>query len=221
MKKFFKFFYKIILPLILTILIVVLIYLFNVNKGMYILIAIINLLGIYYLSLFILGLFSIGKEPESLYSWLDSLNGGEELLLKLFSNETEERCVVLNLERAYSKIMGLTGHNLNKLRLLRAYYKVKSEEDAVDVIFKAILGIFVTILVWGISRGIIWTFASTNLRIHNPYVSETYAIGWSFALIIWVIMLFFVTWIRDYFNGKKRIKLIVEILDACIKNNEK
>ena len=221
MKKIFGIFYKLILPFILAILIVVLIYLFNVNKGMYILTAIINLLSMYYLSLFILGLFSIGKEPKSLYSWLDSLNGGEELLFKLFSGETEEKCVVLNLERAYSKIMGLTGHNLNKLKLLRAYYKIKTEEDAVDVVFKAILSISVTILVWGITKGIIWTFASTNLRIHDSYVSETYATGWSFALAIWVIILFFVSWIGDYFNGKKRIKLIVEILDVCIKNNER
>ncbi|TPF14232.1 hypothetical protein [Priestia megaterium] len=219
-KKIFSFFCKIILPFIVAVLFVVLIYLFNVNIGMYIIVAITNLLAMYYLSLFILGLFSIGKEPVSLYSWLDSLNGGESLLIELFSDEKEERCIVLNLERVYSKIMGLTKHNLHKLRLLRAYYRIKSEEDAVDVIFKAILGVFVTILVWGISRGIIWTFASTNLSIYDS-VSKNYTIGWRFAFIMWVIIVFFAAWIRDYFNGKKRIKLIVEILDVCIKNSEK
>lgn len=221
MKKTFRFFYRIILPFIVAILIGALIYLFHINIGMYIMIAVINLLAMYYLSLFTLRLFSIGKEPKSLYSWLDSLDNGEKLLMELFSREKDNKCIVLNLERAYSKIMGLTGHNLNKLRLLKAYYKIKSEEDAVDVIFKAILGIFITILGWGISRGIIWTYASSNLSTYDAYVSKTYAVGWNFAFIIWVILVFFAAWIRDYFNGKRRIKLIVEILDVCIKNNER
>ncbi|OIJ11484.1 hypothetical protein BKP35_12130 [Anaerobacillus arseniciselenatis] len=190
--------------------------------GGYILVSSIYIVLNYYLIVYIFqfGYSSKIKSKNSLYTWLDSLEGGTDLLNQLFSKSLKSKDVLVNLEQAYLTLNHYTKYDHKKLKLLRGYYKVLSEEGPLDKFYSTVHAVIIGVAIWGINKGIVLEIAR--------YSGDTRIIGVepNFITILNIItfftigILFTSVIIKDYYLGKKRKKLIIEIIDICIEENK-
>jgi hypothetical protein len=211
-KIFIKWFFPFLLFLILAFFTVFLPY------YQYILTALFFLLTNYYL--FILFNISFGEKKinkDSLYVWLDQLDGGKDLLLFLLK-ENKQNNVIKNLLTVSDYFY--QSFDYKELKLLRGYFRTLDEEGPLQMIIKTIIGILISIIIWGITKGHFLEIVKVDVDPNELDIHPTYFSFWIMITIIFEILLIFSVFIKDYFENKKRNKMILEILDVCIEGIE-
>lgn len=175
----------------------------------------------YYLLLYIIKVGNINKskDKDSLYVWLDKLGGGHSLLNDLFIQKNN-RDVITNLEEVYYTFNHFTKYDKRKLKLLKAYYKTLNEEGPLDIFFKSIHGVILAIVIWGVNKGYLLSLAQYTGDTSTLGVAQSYITVLNFISFIIIGITYFALLIIDYFSGKKRIKIVLEILDVCIDDKD-
>lgn len=215
--KIFKLIKVLIIPMIVVFIIAMLDYYLNFYPG-YLTITVVYCFINYLMIRGVIFLSKSNNDKESLYVWLDSLEGSDDLLKTLFLNEKTSN-IINDLDRVFNKLVSLTKHDKKKMKLLRGYFKAVDEEGPNDLLNKTILGIFVAILIWIISRGTLWGLATFSGDSGDFNIKPVFITILNYITYIIEFLLFLAIFIRDYFRSKKRNRIIIEVLDVCI--NEK
>jgi hypothetical protein len=210
--KLIKFFAKYILPIIIWLSIIILDFFIPYYKGYLTVSAFYGLLN-YYMIIYFLNFRSKKESKLSLYMWLDNLEGCNRLLKYLLKNEKEEG-ILENLEKVHDRLNEYCQNDKKKLKLLRSYFKTINEEGPLELLNKTILGIIVASIVWLITKGKLWTYASFTETVMD--VNPLYITSLNFTTFIIEGFLFLIIFIVDYFKDRTRNKIILEVIDVCI-----
>ena len=171
----------------------------------------------------LLGIIRMGgkdQSKESLYHWLDILDGSGSLIRRMFIHE-KNKDIISNLETVYNKLLLLTNHDKRKLKLLKGYFSTLNNEGPFDLFFKTILGILVAIIAWGINKGVILGFTKMNIEdIELLRVTPLYIEVLNYSTIIFLGGMSFAVLIKNYYKEKTRNRVILEIIDVCIEHAE-
>jgi hypothetical protein len=148
------------------------------------------------------------KSDNSLYSWLDSLNGGDEILHELFKGIPQKN-VMENLEIVKKKLLFYTNQDIEKLKLLQAYFKALEIEDIEKSYFKVTLGMFIALIINLVSKKNDWLskFIEGDLN-HVEFIGS--------IVTLLSVLIAVIAFLKHYHRGRKRNKLISEIIDVCI-----
>lgn len=139
----------------------------------------------------------------SIYTWMGELYDGDENLLTQLRTYKVKFKTIDNLQVIKSMILKSTKRDLKVLKVYKAYYRGAMTETTNELYFKAFLGIIA-----GYTAFIFRDFA-----IKSESISEIFVTVIIIAITILAII--------DSFNqSKKRINLLVEILDICIEEIE-
>lgn len=212
--KIFRFLVYYVVPLFITPIVAITDFYVNINPGHALVLYIYILLN-YFMVRFFLFLNRSKYDVDSLYIWLDNLDGADDLLQALFLKE-KNSSLLENLELVYNKFMALTKHDKKKLKLLKGYFKSLIEEGPQDLLNKTILSIAVAILIWVISRGTLWGLSTVPDGGVVSEVSPLFLTVLNFSTYIIEFLLFLAIFIKDYFKSKMRNKIMLEVLDVCI-----
>jgi hypothetical protein len=138
---------------------------------------------------------------ESLFEWSNDLQGGHLLLKNLLENEKVDIDILLNMKNIKNKIMVYCQHDINNLRLLNAFFKILKEEKEKETYYRIVIGfiISISVLYFRGNQGIEF------LTLYSPL--ELFI-----ALMILLVFLINITYL-----GNKRIRIIQEIIEECIK----
>jgi hypothetical protein len=157
------------------------------------------------------------KRKNSVYEWLDILDGESEIL-KVFKKEKKYKDITKNLEFVFKYFN--SHYDIIKLKLLRGYFKTLNDEGPHDMLFKTLLGVLAAIVIWGINRGFVLEIVKPSRNTSFVEVSPVYFTILNFVTIIFEGILIFAIIIKDYFKNKKRNRIIIEILEVCIENEK-
>ncbi|MGM7635171.1 hypothetical protein [Bacillus sp. Hm123] len=149
------------------------------------------------------------EKYNSLYQWFNDLNGGHLLIHELLSEIKVEKNLLLNLKNAKNKILVYTQHDLNNLRLLKAYFLVFKEEKEKETYFKILISFLVGLTLFYIR--------SPESLFVNPILKRLLVFSPVELFISVIIFLIFI--INLTYLGNKRVRLIEAIIEECI--NEK
>lgn len=139
----------------------------------------------------------------SIYTWMGELYDGDENLLTQLRTYKVKFKTLDNLQVIKSMILKSTKADLKVLKIYKAYYKGAMTETTNELYFKAFLGIIAGYA----------AFMFRDFAIKSESVSEFFVTVIIIAITILAII--------DSFNqSKKRINLLIEILDICIEEIE-
>lgn len=212
--KIFKIVLRIIIALVILLIAIVIDSFIPVYKG-YLSFTIVYVIIIYFMVRFFLFLSAEKNDKNSLYMWLDNLDGSDEFLKSLFLQD-ENIDIVNNLELVYKKFNVFTQFDKKKLKLLRGYYKTLNDDGPLDLLNKTILGIIVAIVIGVVSKGVLWSISTFTGDTGSLNVNPIYITVLNFSTYIIELFLFLTIFIKDYFKSKARNKIILEILEVCI-----
>ncbi|MGG3890062.1 hypothetical protein [Metabacillus fastidiosus] len=170
----------------------------------------------YYMTIIFIVLGRETAYKDSVYVWLDTLKGSDQLLRQLFLDIDKNREVLVNLEKVFEKLNFITKFEKKKMKLLRGYFKTLNDEGVNDLLYKTVLAIIVTVIAWSINKGTIWGSLTLSGMPKEMIIDTTVFKILNFLTILYEILLFLIVFILGYFKSKKRNKIIVEILDVCI-----
>lgn len=153
---------------------------------------------------------------RTIFYWLDSLSGGTEYLNELLG-ETYKKDILTNLEIVQKRLLVATNHDLNKLRLLKAYFKTINTENGYDLFIKTIIALISSLIIAAFNTGKIFKIISPpdNILIINI----TFLKFSNVILIVSIIAFWFIGLIYDLYINKRRNKIIEEIIDICLIKN--
>lgn len=139
----------------------------------------------------------------SIYTWMGELYDGDENLLTQLRTYQVKFKTLDNLQVIKSMILKSTKRDLKVLKIYKAYYRGAMTETTNELYFKAFLGIIA-----GYAAFIFRDFAIESESVSDLFVT---------VIIIAITILAII----DSFNqSKKRINLLIEILDICIEEIE-
>lgn len=212
-EKIFKFFLKYILPVCLFFIIAI----FSkfIPYFSYLFIFIGYVLFNYYLFFINIRIGKGPKKKNTIYYWLDNLDGSDVFLKKLFVHE-KNKDILSNLDFVLNKFKSITGNDIKQMKLLRGYFRAINQEGPEDLFFKTVLGIIVAVIAWGINRGYFLNLSRFKSSLSSLGINPDIFTGLNLATLVFQGLLFFAIIIADYFKNKKRTKVIIEILDICI-----
>lgn len=140
-------------------------------------------------------------KKASLYEWMDQLTDYDEKLTYLFTRSRNKYKTIDNLTAIKSTLMNLTSRKIEILKLYKAFYNQVAKENAEELYFKAALALLSSVAVY-LLKDLLAKFS----------LADTYS-GFLFILIIFITIAFFS---EKLSYNKKRIGLIIEIIDICI-----
>ncbi|MGW8429208.1 hypothetical protein ACWGJQ_27835 [Peribacillus simplex] len=159
------------------------------------------------------------KKDNSLYMWLDRLDGSYNLLQKLFIKHEVQEDTFENLDKVYRELLAYTGHDIRKLRLLKAYFKSLNNETSFDLFGKIFITFLFGILATNLSNGKILNYVNQIFTLEIK-VSNSYETFLDFIMIFSMFFIAIKQLINGLFSDKKRTKIIEEVLEVCIKELE-
>jgi hypothetical protein len=169
----------------------------------------------YYVLLGIIRMGGKDQSKESLYHWLDVLDGSEQFLKRTFIHE-KSRDLITNLETVYDRLLILTNRDEKKLKLLKGYYKTLVDDGPVDLFFKTIIGILVAIVAWGINKGVVLGLAKINIKdVELLGIQPYFVVILNYVTFVILGSISFAVLIKNYYKEKTRNKIILEIIEVC------
>lgn len=159
------------------------------------------------------------EKNNSIYMWLEKLDGSYNLLQKLFRNHKVKEDTLENLDRVYKELLVYTGHDIRKLRLLKAYFKSINNETSYDLFGKVFITFLFGLLATNLSNGNILNFINKTIT-HEIKVSPTYETLLDIIMVFALFIILIKNLMGELFNHKKRSKIIEEVLDVCINELE-
>lgn len=174
-----------------------------------------NLIVIIYLGYILKQTFGLKEKDDSLYEWLDRLDGGQTMLSKILQDTSVQKDVLENLTNAYNKILVYSKHRKIDLKLLKAYYKALNTENSLDLFAKTfiafVFGLFATNINNGNLIALINNFSNREVTINSSIQNYIDILT---LFIIFVLVMSFI--IRDFYSNRKRLILIQELLEVAI-----
>ncbi|MCO4850744.1 hypothetical protein [Bacillus vallismortis] len=172
----------------------------------------------------IFGPMEIMKKPTNIYEWMDKpffFSANNQLFNNLRAKKINNRNnfeVIKYLQKIRNEVLVYADYDLIKLRLLKAYVKTQSHEGAFEIINKAIITLVTgPIFLFLINKFVFLKLFNIDLKDAN--IILTY--GLPFTTFIIFFIGFLSIFIVEFFSGKKRNKLLEEIIDACIEDIDK
>ncbi|MED4691304.1 hypothetical protein [Peribacillus frigoritolerans] len=159
------------------------------------------------------------EKDNSIYMWLDKLDGSYNFLEILFGNHEVQEDTLENLDRVYKELLTYTGHDIRKLRLLKAYFKSVNNETSYDLLGKLFITFLFGLLATNLSNGNILIYIN-QIFSQEIKVSPAYETILDFIMVFLLFLTVITRFIKDLFSHKKRTKIIEEILEVCIKELE-
>jgi hypothetical protein len=159
------------------------------------------------------------RNDKSIYYWLDRLDGGNNLLLNILEQNETQGDILKNLEIVYIKLLVYTGHDLKKLRLLKGYFKSVNNETSIDLFLKLFITFLFGVFATNLSNGNIIDFFN-GVTSHEINVSTGFLTILNLLMLFLMFLIAMAFIIRELFIDKKRVKVVEEILEVCIKQLE-
>ncbi|MGG3561971.1 hypothetical protein ABES03_10235 [Neobacillus rhizosphaerae] len=149
---------------------------------------------------------------SNLYEWTNSLDGGHYFVNKLIGKRSVDEDILVNLQIIKSEILISCNHDLKKLRLLEAYFKVIKQDKERDYYYTSIFGIMVSVGLL-IGREILLSNHIPNSL--NVLVSR---FGFYDFLFLTTMFIAYLTYVK--YLGNKRIELFQQITSQCIEERK-
>lgn len=168
----------------------------------------------YYLAVIFLFAGKSKTNKGTLYSWLDNLDGNDKVFRDLFLSIKSHKEILVNLDIVYKKINIYTNYKVKNMKLLKAYFNTLDTENTIELMRKTVLSIIIALVIWGINKGSFWEFSKTDgtlFEVHPNYLTIL-----NYVTLIFELVLFLGVFIKDFFDGKRRNKIVLEIIDVCI-----
>jgi hypothetical protein len=159
------------------------------------------------------------RKDKTIYYWLDRLDGGNNLLLNLLEQNETQGDVLENLEIVYKKLLVYTGHDIKKLRLLKGYFKSVNNETSIDLFLKLFIAFLFGIFATNLSNGNIMDYFN-GVTSHEINVSNGFLTILNLIMVFLMFLIGIAFIIRELFIDKKRVKVVEEVLEVCIKQLE-
>jgi hypothetical protein len=159
------------------------------------------------------------RKDKSIYYWLDRLDGGNKLLLNLLEQNETQGDILENLENLYKKLLVYTGHDIKKLRLLKGYFKSVNNETSIDLFLKLFITFLFGVFATNLSNGNIMDYFN-GVTSHEINVSNGFLTILNLLMVFFMFLIGIAFIIRELFTDKKRVKVVEEVLDVCIKQLE-
>jgi hypothetical protein len=141
------------------------------------------------------------NKKTSLYEWMDQLTDYDEKLTYQLQKNANKYQTIDNLTSIKATLMNLTSRN----KLYKAYYNQVAKENAEELYFKAALALLSSVAVF-----------SLRDLLAKISLTETHS-GFIFMLLIFITIAFFS---EKLSHNKKRVGLLIEIIDICIEEIE-
>ena len=147
----------------------------------------------------------IKKFKGSIYDWMEELNDQDENLTTQLKQMNIRYKTIESLLAIKRVVMNTTAGDLEKLKLYKAFYQLSLKESIEDIYYKIIIGL--------ISSASIFVIRDQLVKIEENGYSHLFFI----ILLIVFSILAFVGVINE---NKKRVGLLIEIIDICIEEIE-
>ncbi|MDY7044414.1 hypothetical protein RVS70_09370 [Virgibacillus sp. M23] len=145
---------------------------------------------------------------RTLYGWTDNLEGAHNLANYLLK-DIKTSSIIENLEVIKKKLENYCGNDLEKIRLLKAYFDAAATNNYKSLYYKTILTIFIGIVITSLRM-----LGNTNIE-WIPVIFELNPV------LLFVIVLYSILLLIEYMNmGKNRNNLICNILEQLIDEKE-
>jgi len=145
------------------------------------------------------------KKNVSLFEWMDELIDYDEKLTYFFTQIDQKYKTIDNLTLIKSRIMDTTSKNIEQLKLYRAFYNQVIKENAEELYFKAALALLSSVAIYFI-KDLLAKFSGADV--------------YSSFLFVFVIFITIGVISDKLSDNKKRMGLILEIIDICIEELE-
>lgn len=145
------------------------------------------------------------NKKTSLYEWMDQLTDYDEKLTYQLQKNANKYQTIDNLTSIKLTLMNLTSRNIETLKLYKAYYNQVAKENAEELYFKAALALLSSVAVF-----------SLRDLLAKISLTETHS-GFIFILLLFITIAFFS---EKLSHNKKRVGLMIEIIDICIEEIE-
>jgi len=156
------------------------------------------------------------KEKNTLFYWMDDSLRNERLDL-LLKQKNVKKDALANLNYIHKEIINYANNDNFQLKLLKAYYKTKNSESTIDVYNKTLLAFIIGILIASIASGKFVDFIKLLINSDTVLVSKTYLYGLIGVICFIHILILVIQIISTSHKGKRRNKLIEEIIDISLK----
>jgi hypothetical protein len=212
--KIFKIFKWDIVPLLIFVFLTVIFS--RINNSEYLSVSVLYITTNYFVIKGILTMGGFFRKKDSLYDWMDILNGYDPLLRELFSS-VKNKSLIANLDQVYDNLMKFSRNDKKRLKLMRSYFRALVDERQLDIFFKMFSGVIVATIAWSINKGLILKLSEKNADSFEILgINTTYIIGMNYTTIVLLLVAGTVVLIKQFYEDKNRNKLILEILDVCI-----
>ncbi|WP_216776727.1 hypothetical protein [Metabacillus halosaccharovorans] len=82
---------------------------------------------------------------ETLFDWSNSLEESHLFLMGLLNKHKMEDNLLMNLQKIKNELLVVCNHDIKKLRLLAAYFKVVKNENNKKFYYNSIIGIMISV----------------------------------------------------------------------------
>lgn len=214
-KEFFKIFFSILVIILLTFIVCIIAYKIGTQVGDYTLSILSSIYTVLLLGYILQKTSNVNKKNDSLYEWLDRLDGEYLLSNKILGDNKDQKDILRNLTITYNNLKIYSQHNKINLKLLKAYYKALYTENYFDLFTKTfiafIFGLFATNLNNGKLLNLFSEFSNREIHINN---TVQYSLDFLTLVIIFILVMIYI--IRDFLSSRKRLIIIQELLDIAI-----
>lgn len=219
MKAYFRLIFKIFISLLILIIITFIVsliaYQIGPQVGDYTLSILSSIFMVIFLGIILQQTSNVMKKDDSLYEWLDRLDGEYSLSNKILGDTTNQKDILKNLTITYNNLIIFSQHNKINLKLLKAYYKALYTENYFDLFTKTfiafIFGLFATNINNGKLMDLFSNFINREVNINS---NVQYLIDFLTIVIIFILAMIYI--IRDFSSTRKRLVILQELLDIAI-----
>lgn len=152
------------------------------------------------------------KDFSSLYGWSDFLDGGHAFINELLEKHPVENDILSNLQAIKNKILSHCNHDIRKLRLLEAYFKVLKDDKEKEFYYKSVIGVIVSIGIFLLRQILLVSNIPETL---SNLISNIYFYDFLFFLFI-----LFAYMSNVIHLGNRRIKIFQELITQCIEEKK-
>jgi hypothetical protein len=212
--KIFKVFKWDIVPLIIFVILTVVFS--KIKNSEYLSVSLMYILTNYFVIKALLTMGGFFRKKDSVYDWMDALNGYDFFLRELFLS-VKSKSLIDNLDQVYDSLMKYSRGDKKRLKLIRSYFRALVDERQLDIFFKMFSGVIVATIAWSINKGVILKLSEKNADSFEILgINTMFIIGMNYTTIVLLLVAGTVVVIKQFYEDKNRNKLILEILDVCI-----